>query len=278
MSPSHAAGPAVSVMMPTYNPDPAHLRYAVESALSQMREDDELLLQDGGSDNGSIEQVLEQFGDRPQLKVVSAKDEGQADALNKALARARNPIIGWTNGDDCMDPGALDVVRREWSRDPDLDVVYGTWRMFDNAGTEKRIGVPGTFDQHELTLRLSIYNSAMYSRAELLRRLGGFDKSLYFCMDMDLLMRLAQSSPRVVKVPEVLGGFRWHTDSKTGAYDLGLVRESIRIRRRYAHGVREHAWAFWCTGIQLVVIATLPIRKADWYSRRRVRRAQARRA
>lgn len=269
-------GPAVSIMMPTYNPDRAHLRFAVDSALSQMREDDELLLQDGGSDNGSLEAVLAEFGDRPQLKVVSAKDEGQADALNKALARAVNPVIGWTNGDDCMEPGALDVVRREWVRDPSLDVVYGSWRMFDNAGTVKRIGVPGTFDPHELTLSLSIYNSAMYTRADVLRRLGGFDKSLYFCMDMDLLMRVAQSSPHVVKVPEVLGGFRWHTESKTGAYDLGLVRESIRIRRRYAHGLRAHAWAFGCTGVQLVVMATLPIRKSEWYSRRRVARARAR--
>lgn len=270
---SGTAGPAVSVMMPTFNPDPEHLRFAVSSALSQMREDDELLLQDGGSTNGAIEAVQREFADHPQLKVVSAKDEGQADALNKALARAVNPVIGWTNGDDCMDPGALDVVRAAWAEDPSLEVVYGTWRMFDNAGTDKRIGVPYDFDKRGLMLRLSIYNSAMYSSAELLRGIGGFDKSLYFCMDMDMLLRVADHGPRVRKVPDVLGGFRWHTESKTGAYDLGLVREGLRIRRRYAHGPREHLWALWCTAIQVVVLYTLPVRKAEWYSSWRVRRA-----
>lgn len=271
---SPLTAPAVSVMMPTFNPEPEHLRFAVSSALSQMADGDELLLQDGGSTNGAIEAVQLQFADYPQLKIVSERDGGQADALNKALARAVNPIIGWTNGDDCMDPGALDAVRAAWRADPSLQVVYGSWRMFDNAGIDKRIGVPYDFDKRGLMLRLSIYNSAMYSCADLLRELGGFDQNLHFCMDMDLLLRLADRQPRVRKLPQVLGGFRWHTQSKTGAYDLRLVREGLRIRRRYARGPGEQLWALCCTAIQVVVLYTLPVRKADWYSRRRVRRAR----
>ncbi len=266
-----ADGPAISVLLPAFNGG-RYLHEAVASVLDQMRDDDELLVQDGGSTDGSIDALLEAFGDRPQLKVVSAKDDGQGDALNKALARAQNPVVGWLNADDCYHPGALDAVRRGFVEVPDADLVYGGWTMFGADGEVLRVCQPAQLDRAGLMRTPQIFTGAMFMRTECMRDLGGLDISFYYCMDIDLVARILRRGKVPKLVPEVLGGFRWHNESKTGALGLGVVREAFKVRRRYAVGAGQHveAWVFSAT--QLIGRFALPIRQARWYSRWRMRR------
>ena len=71
-------------MVPSYNSGP-FLREALRSALDQSPPPYEVLVQDGGSTDETVE-ILRSFGDR--VAWISAPDLGQSDALNKALARA----------------------------------------------------------------------------------------------------------------------------------------------------------------------------------------------
>ncbi|MCW2494347.1 glycosyltransferase family 2 protein [Jatrophihabitans sp.] len=267
--------PAISVLMPAYNGGDFVIE-AVAGALDQMGPEDELLIQDGGSTDGSVEALQTRFGDRPQLSIVSGKDGGQADALNKALARAKNPIIGWLNADDCLYPGALEAVRDGWERQPGADIVYGSWRIFDNSGTVMRDVVPKEFTLTSIMWQPHVFSGAIFFRRDLVRDSGGFDADLYMCMDLDLVLRLAAADPTYVKVPETLAGFRWHDDSKTGAIDFRVVSEAYVVRRRYSHGLKRVAFADLCSLIHLVVWCLTPLRRAKWYSRLRVRRAERR--
>jgi glycosyltransferase involved in cell wall biosynthesis len=267
--------PAVSLLMPAYNGGDFVID-AVAGALEQMLPDDELLVQDGGSTDGSVQALQDKFGDHPQLKIVSAKDGGQADALNKALARAVNPVIGWLNADDCVYPGALEAVRSGWERVPDADIVYGNWRIFDNAGTVMRDVTPKEFTLTSIMWQPHVFSGAIFFRRDLVRDSGGFDADLYMCMDLDLVLRLAAALPVCVQVPETLAGFRWHADSKTGAVDFRVVKEAYVVRRRYSHGLRATLFADLCSFIHLIVWSATPLRRAKWYSKLRVRRSAAR--
>lgn len=268
--------PAVSVLTPSYNAGD-YLIEAVRSALTQMRADDELLIQDGGSTDGSIEKVRAEFGSYPQLKIVSERDGGQADALNRALARATNPVMGWLNADDLMSPGALDAVRRAFVRHPDTKVVFGSWDIFGADGTRLRHKVPVSFDPFRLLLRPTVFSGAIFSRTEAVREVGGFDASLYFVMDGDLWMRLSRLRS-AVQVPETLAGFRWYTGSKTGGMDTALLREGWIYRRRYAHGIRAKVASYAAFIGDCLWLLAVPLRRASWYSNWRVRRSAAARA
>ncbi|MBN9619232.1 MAG: glycosyltransferase [Actinobacteria bacterium] len=263
--------------MPVFNGG-EYLLDAVEGALVQLREDDELLLQDGGSTDGSLDVLRETFGHYPQLKIVSRKDDGQADALNLALARAQNPIIGWLNADDRINPGAVDAVRRAWVAHPDADIVYGSWQIFGNDGAILRDCVPKEFTLESLTWQPHVFTGAIYYDRNLLREHGAFDVDMHYCMDLDLVLRLATIPPRCVQVPEVLGSFRWHDDSKTGQMNFGIVKEAYVVRRRYARGLRGHLYADLCSLVHLVAWLALPLRQARWYSRLRTKAAQRRAA
>jgi glycosyltransferase involved in cell wall biosynthesis len=268
-------GPAISILMPTYNSGDFFLE-AVDSAAAQLGPDDELLIQDGGSTDGSLEKVIGVHGANPQVKVVSGPDGGQADALNLALARAVNPVVGWLNGDDCYYPGALDAIRRGWLRNPEADLVYGSWTLYNEGGEILRVCVPGQLTRSGLVRTPQIFTGAMYMRASTVREIGGFDRDLHFCMDMDLVARILSRGLVPTLVPETLGGFRWYEGSKTGArLDFGAVREGLIVRKRYAKGPAEHVEAYVFSGTQAIWHLALPLRRSKFYTRLRTRREKA---
>ncbi|HET7735949.1 MAG TPA: glycosyltransferase [Nocardioidaceae bacterium] len=266
--------PAISILTPSYNAGD-YLLEAVRSALSQMREDDELLIQDAGSTDGSIDKVRAEFGDSPQLKIVSEKDGGQADALNRALARAQNPVMGWLNADDLVNPGALDAVRRAFESNPDKQVVFGSWDIVAADGAPLRHKVPTTFEPMSLLWRPTVFSGAIFARTQAVRDVGGFDASLYFVMDSDLWMRLSKLHS-AVQVPETLATFRWYTGSKTGGMDAKLLKEGLKYRRRYAEGLRGRLLTYVAFAGDCIWFLLVPLRKAGWYSNWRLRRAAAR--
>ncbi|HSY16197.1 MAG TPA: glycosyltransferase [Jatrophihabitantaceae bacterium] len=270
------SGPGISVLMPSFNAG-EFLREAVAGALPQMNEADELVIQDGGSTDGSIDRLLAEFGSYPQLKVVSEPDGGQADALNRALARAVNPLFGWLNADDRMCPGAMDAVRGAWVANPDADFICGAWTLISPQGEVVRICQPGDdLSVRSLTRQAALFTGAMFMRTDFVREAGGFDKDLYFCMDYDLVLRLSSRNWRTVRLPDVLGEFRWHQASKTGAMDFGVVRESSAVRRRYARGAMATLEADVSSAVHFIAVLATPLRRAEWYSRLRVRRAARR--
>ena len=54
----------------------------------------ELLVADGGSTDGTLQVLEELSAADPRLRVISRKDSGPFDALNKALRATRGTVIG----------------------------------------------------------------------------------------------------------------------------------------------------------------------------------------
>jgi glycosyltransferase involved in cell wall biosynthesis len=80
---------SVSIITPSYNQG-RYLERTIRSVLEQRRPF-EYLVMDGGSSDESVE-ILQRYS--AELQWVSEPDRGQADAVNKGLARATGEIIG----------------------------------------------------------------------------------------------------------------------------------------------------------------------------------------
>lgn len=222
--------PSISLLMPVYNGS-NYLQTCLESVVPQLGESDELVVQDGGSTDGTIDIIASWSERHPQLKVVSESDDGQADALQRALRRAQGDYIGWVNCDDIVFPDALDTVRGVASSGP-YDLIFGDAVVTLADGTVLR-RLSARRVQYESLLRLGCYvfSGSCFFRGAFIRDLG-FDINLQYCMDFDLLLRAARSTGwSQFHVDVVLAALRLHESSKSGSLGWNFVSEARAVRR-----------------------------------------------
>ena len=90
----------ISIVVPSYN----YARFiaaCLGSIRQQTHQDFEVLIADGGSNDGSLE-IIDQFcATDARFRLVSTSDEGQADAIYKAFAHATGDLLCFLNSDDC---------------------------------------------------------------------------------------------------------------------------------------------------------------------------------
>ena len=98
-------GPKISIVTPCFN-SAKTIRETLQSVASQDFRDWEHIVIDGASNDGTLG-ILKDFS---HLQVVSEKDSGHYDAMNKGIARCSGDYIVILNADDCFRPSVLAKV------------------------------------------------------------------------------------------------------------------------------------------------------------------------
>lgn len=227
-SPAYASGVEVSVLVPSYNSNP-YIVDCIRSALAQ-GPSVEIMVQDGGSTDGSLE-ALAEFDD-PRLHLISEPDTGQSAALNQALQRASGEFVMWLNADDLLADNAVAALL-DAARAQDLSVVYGNYETIDVAGSVIKSYGSASLDRARLIRHGTyIFSGALLIRRRLLIEVGGFDADLHYCMDYDLLLRIA-GKPGAGHISQVVAKFRRQPESKSESSWQPFLREWILVGRRH---------------------------------------------
>jgi glycosyltransferase involved in cell wall biosynthesis len=259
-----AEPPRISVIVPSFNSG-AFLRQALGSALDQVPCPLEVVVQDGGSTDETLD-ILRSFGER--VAWVSAPDEGQSDALNRALARATGDIVLWLNADDVILPGALAAASAAFVADPSLAFAYGDFNIIDGAGDLVRRFQSSPYSWDKVFAGgCYIFSGSLFVRRQTLTELGGYDASLHACMDFDLMLRLgAAGSSR--HLGRTIAQLRMHDENKSSTIRTVFLREGFRVRRRYA-GRSPRLWfhTFGFIPLTAILLATAPLRYSPRWPR-----------
>jgi glycosyltransferase involved in cell wall biosynthesis len=256
--------------MPSYNAGP-FLREAIESTLADPRA--ELIIQDCLSDDQTA-QILHDYAYDTRVTMIREKDAGQADALNRALSHASANWIGWMNADDIYTHGSLNEVLNtiQAGEADQYSILYGDFDIIDRDGRRLRAYRVGPWRWSRIFRRgcYVFYGATFIKRAEL-ERVGGFDNTLHYCMDLDLFLKLGPTA-RSLKLHRTIGALRIHDASKTSTKGIHFVREAFHVRRRYRRGPLATAISIGAYLKALVYTFAGPIRYSRPYSR--VRRAK----
>jgi glycosyltransferase involved in cell wall biosynthesis len=223
--PIHFSQQLISVIIPSFNQG-RYIERTLASVLSQEGVSVELMVVDGGSSDDTIE-ILERY--RRRFQWISEKDHGQADAVNKGIARTGGDIIGWLNSDDMYCPGAFARIADFFEKNPDVDVVYGDAYLID--AEDNVIGVYPTekWNIQRLCDICYLCQPAVFFRRRVVERYGLLDEKLIYCMDYEFWLRLALGGVHFVRLHCVLAGSRVHPETKTVAMRMPAHREILAM-------------------------------------------------
>lgn len=225
--------PTISIVTPSYNQAP-FIVDTVRSVLLQRYPKLQYVVMDGASTDGTVA-ALEPY--RKQLhKLISEKDNGQADAIRRGFEHTDGEIMAYLNSDDVLAPGALTFVAEFFRTHPHVDAVYSNRVIVNEHNTVIGYWIL-PYHRSRLMMRWDLIpQETCFWRRSLYDKVGGVDASFRFAMDYDLFTRfMLHGTMRRVK--RFLGAFRMHSDSKTvqqletiGRNEIARVAEKYNIR------------------------------------------------
>lgn len=194
----------ISVITAVYNRHQT-VGQALDSVLSQSYPAVESIVIDGASTDGTLA-VLEPY--RPRLGVlISERDQGIYDALNKGLMHATGDVVGFLHADDVYEDREVLAKVAVAFRDPSVDAVYGdlVYVRHDDISKVIRYWKSGPYDHAALSRGWMPPHPTFYVRRSVYERLGGFNTRYRIAADYDTVLRfLAVGKIGVAYVPEVL--------------------------------------------------------------------------
>jgi glycosyltransferase involved in cell wall biosynthesis len=226
-----------SVIIPMLN-GAAHVRDAIVSALSQLADDEEVLVIDNGSTDGSRD-LVGQIADR-RVRLMVEDKRGPAAARNLGIRSASGVTISFLDHDDMWPEGRHDGLMRALVAESGADAAYGRTRMlFETRRVEHLARQDG---QHAPMLGLHPY----LFRRDLIARAGFMNEEKLFGEDVDYLLRLRAAGMRC-SVYDGLGAiYRLHDNNMTrnreaaghGALDT-IARHLARRRQTGGDGTKS---------------------------------------
>ena len=127
----------VSIVTVCYNSENT-IRATIESVLAQTYSQIEYIIVDGASTDATVAVAREyelRFQEKGFLyRIVSEKDNGIYDAMNKGIGMATGQLIGILNSDDWFEPNAVETAVNAYAEDP-YDVFYADINLIKENGT-----------------------------------------------------------------------------------------------------------------------------------------------
>ncbi|MET3442060.1 glycosyltransferase involved in cell wall biosynthesis [Variovorax paradoxus] len=208
--------PLISVLMPTYNPNPAWLREAIESVRGQIYPHWELCIADDASPSAEVRQILKSYSETdPRIKVVFRPKNGHISAAsNSALELAAGPWVALMDHDDLLPAHALFWVAECIAEHPGVQLIYSDEDKVDEGG--HRFGPYFKSDWNvDLFRSQNMFSHLGVLSTELMRSVGGFRVGLEGSQDWDLVLRCMERTElgQIRHIPRVLYHWRVHAES-----------------------------------------------------------------
>lgn len=193
----------ISIITATYN-SAATVRDTLTSIASQQYNHIEHIIVDGLSKDGTLA-VVQEF---PHVaKVISEKDSGIYDAMNKGIQLATGDVIGILNSDDFYNSQqVLNKVAAAFE-DPGVDATYGDLQYVKQENIEVVIRTwrAGLFKKRNFYYGWMPPHPTFFVRRQVYEKAGLFNTNLRSAADYELMLRmLVKHNINARYIPEVL--------------------------------------------------------------------------
>ncbi len=218
----------VSIVTVVYNNEKT-IRDAIDSIQSQSYKNIEHIIIDGKSTDGTID-IIKSYGSKI-AKLVSEKDNGIYDAMNKGLSLATGNIVGILNSDDIYaDKNVISRVVEEFTK-TNVDSVFADLDYVDQYDISKivRKWRSSEFVQGSFVKGWHPAHPTFFVKKELYKKYGTFDLDFQVSADFELMLRfLERNHISSSYIPHVLVKMRNGGESNANIKNILLGNKHIR--------------------------------------------------
>lgn len=217
----------ISVVTAVWNREDT-IGQALNSVSSQTYPNVEHIVQDGGSTDRTLEMVS---SNAPQAMLVSEKDDGIYDAINRGIERCTGDIIGLMHSDDFFAHKEVLSKVAKLIQDTGADGVYSDLDYVSSVDSTKivRRWVSGAYSYSKLAKGWMPPHPTVFLKREVYEEHGMYDTSFQIAADYEALLRYLTNGVSLAYLPEVTVKMRLG-----GASNASLGKVIRKSREDYA--------------------------------------------
>lgn len=180
---------SVSIITVCFNSEKT-IRDTIESVLSQSYKEIEYIVIDGGSTDSTLA-ILEGYREKIS-HLVSERDEGIYDAMNKGIALAQGDVVGMLNSDDVyFDENTVGIMMHKLSS-TGSDCVFADLLVVDRDNLKR---VRRYYDSSRFTPKKFRYgwmpaHPTFFVKKSIYNLVGNFSLDYKIASDYEMLVRL----------------------------------------------------------------------------------------
>jgi glycosyltransferase involved in cell wall biosynthesis/GT2 family glycosyltransferase len=237
--------PKISIVTPTLNQG-KFIERTILSVLNQEYPNVEYIVMDGGSIDETLS-ILARYSHR--VRVISEKDSGQSNAINKGFGLCTGELFTWLNSDDMFAPDALAGMVLAFHTSG-ADIVAGVCQVQKNGTVLNRhmttcgdgsLSLDDLLDLDGIWMQGQFFYQpeVMFTRALWEKAGGHVDESLHYSMDYELWLRFAACGATLHPIGRIIALFGVHAEQKTSDVanflpELRKVRDAFVARTGHA--------------------------------------------
>ena len=219
--------PTLSVITVVYN-NVRDIERTMLSVINQTYPAIQYILIDGSSTDGTFE-VIKRYESRIDT-LISEKDKGIYDAMNKGLKLATGDYVIFMNsGDEFYLDNTVEAV---FAIADDADIYYGETEMINDrlqSLGQRRHKAPKNLNWRSFKYGMSVSHQAIYIKRLLI---GPYDPRYQLSADIDWIIRATKKAKKIIKVDGYVAKYLVGGMSKTKHRQSLLERFAI-MKRHY---------------------------------------------
>lgn len=203
-----------SIITPSFNQG-QYIEETIRSVLNQTFRDYEYIVIDGGSTDNTLE-ILSRYKSHI-TKIISEKDYGQSDAINKGFKIANGELVGWINSDDILYPNCLENIANLYFRNKDSAIFYNSRNIkIDADGKVIKSYSKRIYCRNYLIhINYDLIQQGSFYKSSFVEMVNYLDQNLHYCMDLDLWLKLLNHGKISFTNAKPQSAFRLWESSKT---------------------------------------------------------------
>ena len=202
------------------------IKDTIESVLKQSYKDFEYIIVDGKSSDDTLK-IISKYQDK-RIKLISEKDKGLYDAMNKGIKLATGDIIGTINSDDIL--ASEDIFQTIIDNfDENTDVIYANIKYYNEDFSKvKRDFISGTKENDYFCPA----HPSMYVRKQIYEKIGTYNINYKIASDFDFMVRCNLNNVRYKYIDKYFVYMRYGGKSNGFVGYLENYKECFEILRQ----------------------------------------------